>query len=89
MKLTQQEPPPSVRDQSFLGTCTSFTVSSCYNCLTPTVRVSAGEFTVLLETKFDARNLDDCKQGLSLGEALKVAIEMGFIEELRLPLKTT
>lgn len=75
-----------VKDQNPLGTCTTFAAGACveYNTIrsqagnqyyTP---VSEAEFTVYAEQHTPG---GDCKQGLNLGEALKVAKERGFIDE--------
>lgn len=80
-----------VKDQDPLGTCTSFAVGACVEYRTIHSRydeedeerdyyspVSEAEFTVFAEQNTPG---GDCKQGLNLGEALKVAKERGFINE--------
>lgn len=71
-----------VKDQGPVGTCTSFTVSGCYkqSNLGWRKEISEAEFTILAET-----HIDDCHAGLNLGNALRFAQQMGFLEEPRLP----
>ena len=76
-----------VKNQNPLGTCTTFTVGSCveYSSLQYNgagnltyFPVSEAEFTVYAEQHTPGGN---CKQGLNLGEAFKVAKGRGFIHE--------
>ena len=72
------------KNQDPLGTCVSFTASSCCEYYHPNKRFSEAEFTVLAETQIPTTIAQDCKSGLFLGNALSTASKMGFIEEERL-----
>lgn len=72
------------KDQSPLGTCSSFAASACCEYYHQK-KFSEAEFTVLAQTHKTAGNR--CAGGLFLGKALGVAEKYGFVEENRLQYK--
>ncbi len=73
-----------VKNQDPLGTCTSFAASACGEHYHRKL-FSEAEFTVLAETHLPPSAGGDCKPGLYLGHALRVAQLYGFVDEQRLP----
>lgn len=74
----------TAKDQGPLGTCVSYAVGTCYECLVPSFKVSTPEFTILAETQLDEEDGGDCFGGLFLGASLKIATRMGFVPKSRL-----
>lgn len=74
----------TAKDQGPLGTCVSYAVGTCYECLVPSFKVSIPEFTILAETHLSEDDGGDCFGGLFLGASLKIATRMGFVRKSRL-----
>lgn len=73
-------PAPPVKDQAPLGTCAIFTATGLYETIHLGARMSEAEFAVYAETQ-----IDDCREGINLGNTLRLAREYGFIPEAHGP----
>lgn len=75
------------KNQGPLGTCVSFAVSACaeYFGRNLGLRFSEGEFTTLAELDLPPSSSGNCRPGLFMGEAFKVAKTYGLTEESSLP----
>ena len=75
-----------IKDQRTLGTCTSFAVGGIveYIYRSRKLSVSVAELTVLANTHLPEGTCESSK-GLSLGNVLRIAFDMGCVKEKRLP----